>query len=71
MTKTKITFIKSPTGAFKIAHNVGDSVELESGLARELMEANFAVPAKATGKAIDQKQTATAKPKAKETRSKK
>lgn len=71
MTKTKITFIKSPTGAFKMAYNVGDTIEIESEKARELMESNFAVPAKATGKAIDQKQTATAKPKGKETRTKK
>lgn len=62
----KITFIKSPTGAFKLAYNVGDTIEMEEGKARELMEANFAIPAKSQ----ERKQTATAKPKRKETRSK-
>lgn len=67
MRKIKITFIKSPTGAFKLSYSIGDSVEMEEDLARELMEANFAIPTKTK----TTKQTATAKPKGKETRSKK
>jgi hypothetical protein len=68
MAKIKITFIKSPTGAFKLGYSAGDTIEIEEVLARELMETNFAVPAKTTGKASEQKETATAKPKGKETR---
>ncbi len=64
----KITFIKSPTGAFKLAYNVGDTVEMEESKARELMELNFAIPAKTNP--TQPKQTATAKPKKKEIRKK-
>ena len=66
--KLKITFIKSPTGAYKLAYSAGDTVEMEEIKAREMMETKFAVPA--IDKTPIKKQTATAKPKRKETRNK-
>jgi len=68
--KLKITFIKSPTGAFKLAYSAGDTVELDELQAREMMETNFAVPAMDSKPTPPKKQTATAKPKRKETRNK-
>lgn len=68
MPKIKIQFIKSPTGAFKLAYSVGNKVLMEEEQARELIEANFAIPVDiGTSK---RKETATAKPKGKETRKK-
>lgn len=39
---TKIQFIKSPTGAFKLAYNVGEKANFDVKQAAELIEAGFA-----------------------------
>lgn len=39
----KIKFVKSPVGAFSLAHFENDVVELESKLAAEVIEAGFGV----------------------------
>lgn len=65
---SKITFIKSPTGQFGLAYGIGESADLGEEMNQEMMEANFAIPAKKTA---PKKETATAKHPTKETRSKK
>lgn len=57
----KITFIKSPTGAYGLAYSIGESADLGKEMNNEMMEAGFAKPA------TEDQETATAKPKGKET----
>tara|TARA_R110002167_G_scaffold112367_1_gene284750 strand:- start:3975 stop:4145 length:171 start_codon:yes stop_codon:yes gene_type:complete len=40
--KTKIKFLLSPTGKFKLGYAIGDECEIESKQAQELIDAQYA-----------------------------
>jgi hypothetical protein len=44
MKMAKVKFIKSPTGKFRLAYNIGEVGEVSSKLAKELIEENYAIP---------------------------
>lgn len=41
----RITFTKSPTGAFKLGYSVGQTADIEDNQAREIVAVGFAVVA--------------------------
>jgi len=40
--KVKVKFLKSPTGSFGLAYNVGDEAEVMEAMAKDMIEANCA-----------------------------
>lgn len=56
----KIKFTKSPTGAFNLAHNIGEVADIKDvDLAKKLIDTGFAIPVTDS----DKKETATSKAK--------